>query len=168
MGYQGCFWGTCIEGFDDLGGTVDVQEQVVEPAMLPQVQEDPEAVPEGGLGLLLPLPGLVRVVLGAEPGNWGKKRGKRGLRVLLKTPPTRTVMEGHPKSGGFWGGGAQFGVFGKGEGHNWWEGGRGGPKFWAGGTPSLENLGKGIPGLGYLGRGRPQIYGGTPSLVKLG
>lgn len=77
FGVPGVFWGTCIEGFDDLGGAVDVQQQVIEPAVLPQVEKNAEPVPERGLGLLLPLAGLVRVVFGAEPGNWEGKNGKK-------------------------------------------------------------------------------------------
>lgn len=89
---QGKFWHgqrgvpTSIESLDDGGGTIDVEEEIVEPAVVREVEEDVEAVPQGRLCLLLPLPCLIWVVLGAEPVflgggmTWGREGdGKRGV-----------------------------------------------------------------------------------------
>lgn len=61
---------TGIQYFDDGVGFVDVQLQVINPAVVHKGQEDIEAVLEGIAAFLLPPTSFVRMVLGAKPeGN---------------------------------------------------------------------------------------------------
>lgn len=63
---------TSVQDFDDGIGFVDVQLQVLEPAVVHEVQEDVEPVQEGVVGFLLPPAGFVWVIFGLEPGaRWG-------------------------------------------------------------------------------------------------
>lgn len=106
---KGALWGgggggsqapTSVEDFDDGVGFVDVQLQVLEPAVVHKIQEDIEPVLEGAVGFLLPPAGFVRVILGLEPGGreGGGSRGKRRGRRRGASAPQGAKAQQSPPS----------------------------------------------------------------------
>lgn len=62
-----CWCLTCIQNLDDGWGLLNVQRDIIKPAVLHQEQEDIQTVVKGTLGLCFKPAGLIWVILGPEP-----------------------------------------------------------------------------------------------------